>query len=380
MRRAMLTGSLFALLAALFAMWAFRYERAPGLPVWSLADLRNELPAVPGVAWTGRPDFPGIGLRVNPGGKPLAIRLSIPGIREVDGLHLRFRMNSRGLSPGCERWQDGRFMVEWHQPQGGGALEENPVGSVRHDTRGELQDLVVQPLHGPAVPALRLEHLGRSGEFDLSELEITVVRERALWKTGRWFLALGWLAWVAAVARSWPGISRWRALCSATLWVLMGMHFVIPGPWKIQRAMVPAFQLGVAPAAEARVRAAGVPGVFPAVSSGSIEALGKLPDQGSLVLRVKLGIARARPLLHMLLLFAPALAFAFLLGRKPAVFLAAALAVAIELAQVAFGYGFDLIDVGDLASDAVGIALAMWVWKRVVAKTQRRQSGLAEIW
>ena len=80
---------------------------------------------------------------------------------------------------------------------------------------------------------------------------------------------------------------------------------------------------------------------------------------------MKLGIARARPLLHSLLLFAPALALALLAGRKPAVFLAIPLALAIELAQVAFGYGFDWIDVLDLACDAIGIALAMWAGKKI---------------
>ncbi len=72
-----------------------------------------------------------------------------------------------------------------------------------------------------------------------------------------------------------------------------------------------------------------------------------------------------RPILHALLLFLPALAFAFLLNRKSAIMLAVGLAVAIEVAQTAFGYGFGWDDVGDLVTDAIGIALALWVWERI---------------
>jgi glycopeptide antibiotics resistance protein len=52
---------------------------------------------------------------------------------------------------------------------------------------------------------------------------------------------------------------------------------------------------------------------------------------------------------------------ACLVGRKPARSLAVILALAIEAAQLAFGYGFDRVDVFDLASDAVGIGLALIV-------------------
>jgi hypothetical protein len=102
------------------------------------------------------------------------------------------------------------------------------------------------------------------------------------------------------------------------------------------------------------------------ITSGSVPALGKIPVQGGLALRIKYFLAQARPLLHVLLLFAPSLAIACLVGRRPAFFIGVTLALAIELAQVAFGYGFDWVDVVDLANDAIGIALAIWVCKKML--------------
>lgn len=367
MRRALLAGTFVALVAALALLWAHRFERTPGQPVWHLADLRREMPAVAGVEWRGAPDHPALRLRVDPRNPQVAVRLALPGAGAVEMLHLRFRMSARGLTPGAQDWETGRFMIEWHPPDGSPEVEQDPVGGIKLDQQGDPVAFVARPQNGPAVPSLRLEHLGRAGEFELADLEIIAVHERALWQTGRWFLAIGWFAWIAACIRSWPGISRWRALCAALVWLLMGIHFVIPGPWKIQRPIGGDFRLGepahAPPAAKAPPSVAGQTPVV--IASGAIASIGKIPERGSLALRVKHAIKQARPLLHVFLLFAPALAFVWLLGRKRALFLAVPLALAIELAQTAFGYGFGWDDVFDLVTDAIGIALAIRVFERM---------------
>jgi hypothetical protein len=383
MRRVYFLGSLVGLLAALFAMWAFRFQRSPELPTWRLADLQTAAPPMPGVEWLGSPDRPSLRIKVDSANPRVAVRLAIPRVPAVEGLHLRYRLSARGLTPGAETWEDGRFMIEWHQPDGDSGQENEPVGSTRYDCQNALEDFVVRPLRGPAIPALRLEHLGRSGEFELSDVEITAIEERAVWRAGRWFLALAWLAWGTLWVRSWTGIEGWRALCVSAIWLTMAIYFVIPGPWKVQRAIYPEFQLGgqYVAAPEHAGEWAKTPST---ILSGPLPALGKIAAQGDLALRVKLSIARARPLLHSLLLFAPALALALLAGRKPAVVLAVVLALTIELAQVAFGYGFDWIDVFDLASDAIGIALAMWAGKKIGERFERlkvegRRSKVEEV-
>ena len=359
MRRVILTGSGFVLLAALCVLWACRFERVTGLPTWRLAEVRAAAPPMAGVEWTGTADQPRLLLRVHPGQPQVAARFAIPRAPAVDGLHLRFRMASRGLVPGGQTWEDGRFMIEWHPQDGGTELGTDYLSSIRLDEPGVPQDFVILSGHGPAVPALRLEHLGRSGEFEIADLEITPIRERLLWKIGKWLLALGWLAWFLAFIHCWPGIPWWRAVAASLICLLMGIHFVIPGPWKIQRAIYPEFLIGAEPHTLGEIHAPAI------VRSGPLPALGELQNQGGWALRVKLRISEARTLLHALLLFAPSLLLVGLLGRRPALLLMIAMALAIESAQIAFGYGFDRTDLMDLLCDAIGILLALWLEPKI---------------
>ena len=137
----------------------------------------------------------------------------------------------------------------------------------------------------------------------------------------------------------------------------MGVNFVIPGPWKVQRPMVLPFQLGdtSGPGGGAWAPAVETSPMGPQV----IRASGDIPVQGSLPLRVKFLITRARPVLHALMLAAPAFLIAALAGRRAAWFLSGLLAVLIELSQWAFGYGFGMDDVIDLVCDAAGIGLGL---------------------
>ena len=376
MRRVVLLGSGLALIAALGVLWTYRFERTPGWPVWQLADFRAAAPQIPGVEWAGPPDHPALRMRVDADHPPAAARLAIPGMPAVARLHLRFRLTSRGLIPGREPWADGRLLVEWHPPDGGAAWENNPCASIRYDNRSDLAELVIRPQRSPAVPALRMEHLGRAGEFDLTDVQITVVQERTAWQIGRWFLGFGWLAWGVAWIRSWPGIRWWRTVAASAIWLLMGMNCVVPGPWQTPRAMAPGFQIGEGRARPAEPAHAAMAAPAVLISSGALPALGEMPGQGSWLLRVKLHIAQARAFLHALLLFGPALAMACLVGRRPALTLAVMLAIAIELAEIAFGFGFGWDDALDLFNDGIGIALALWVYQ----KTRGRHLAVRRIW
>jgi glycopeptide antibiotics resistance protein len=70
----------------------------------------------------------------------------------------------------------------------------------------------------------------------------------------------------------------------------------------------------------------------------------------------------------MLLIMAPTLAMAWLAGWRPALLLAVILSAAIEIAQTAFGYGFDRTDAIDLVCDAMGIAAAMITYQVIARK------------
>jgi hypothetical protein len=368
----LLTGSFLVLVAALVLMWNHRYERVADKPGWNLATLRQGVPDVPGVEWAGPPENPVLRLRVESRIPRVALRLAIPGSPAVESLMLKFRLVARGLKPGREKWETGRLMIEWHSPEVDGSLEKEPVGGVKLEEDSGRISLVAVPVNAPALPAMVLEHLGVAGEFDLSGLEIIPVRERALWKTGRWILLFASFAWLATCIRTWRGVNAWRACAAAVICLLMVIEFVIPGPWKAQRPLlVPDFHLGeTARLSSSNTAPPLVKSVTPpAISSGAIQPSGDVRVQGGLALRVKFLLNHLRPLLHVALLAAPTLAFAFLIGRRNAVRLAIPLVLAIESAQIAFGYGCDWIDGLDLVFDGIGIWLALcihrWLARRL---------------
>lgn len=374
-RHALLLGPILVLLVATFVLWTFRFERVDGLPVWRLEDMRSGLTSNARVEWISKEGDLRLRLSTTAGDAPLALRLAMPGIRSLDALHLRFRLSSDGLKQGNQRWDDGRFMLEWHPASEESELKIDAVGSTRDDSRGKLESFVIEAPEGSWTPLLQVAHHGKSGSLELSDVEITAVKERSCWVVGRWLLAMAWLLCVAAGVRGWSGVSWGRALVAGAIWVMMGINFVIPGPWKVQRAMGGGFDLRTELHEPAVKASSDGSALRRDPASGFVETVGELPVQGSLPLRIKHAISQARPLLHMLLFTVPTLAFMLLAGRGAALVLGILLALAIELAQVVFGYGFGWGDVGDLASDAGGILLALFLGRWILAWTARKPAG-----
>lgn len=362
MRRLILPGTFLILVVGIYLLWQYRFERSPGFPTIRLANLRAAAQPVPGVDWHGPETRPAVRLRVTPADPRIVVtRLDLPGMTALDLLHLRFKISSHQLTPGKQIWSDGRCIIEWHPQSSGGAWENNPIGSARWDQTPPVQEWVSRPDHPPATPALRVEHLGTGGDFELLLFEATVVRERWVWKIGRWVLMAAWFAWAIA----WIGIRGGilRSLFAATVWLFMGLYFVIPGPWKLYHSMGAPFQIG--PEIASSHHPVARPSAQPTGSSVPLDSVGEIPDQGDFTLRLKNYAKHARPLLHSVLLFVPTLLIACLVGRRSALSLAVILATSIEAAQFAFGYGFDWTDLFDLACDASGIALALMAHRRL---------------
>lgn len=365
MRPLTLAGTFVLLLAALYGFWQHRFERSPGYPTLRLSDLRTTASPSPGVEWLGPETGPRLRLRVDEVHSKVVARLDLPDIKAVDFLHVRFQVSATNLRPGQEMWEDGRCVIEWHPQAGGPVWENNPFCSVRHSQTSGVAEMVLRPDRPPAIPALRLENLGTSGDLELTLFEATVLRERLVWKIGRWLLLAGWLAWAVVWIGPHGKAARIRSLLAAAIWLVMGLYFVVPGPWKDVRSFAGPFQIGLETAVAPVSRPAAATINRSSAKFTVLESVGEIPDQGDFTLRLKRYAANARPLLHIILLFAPTLAMACLVGRKPTRSLAVILALAIETAQLAFGYGFDWVDVFDLASDAVGIALGLWLHGRL---------------
>lgn len=389
MRAAILACSFAVLIGLIYLLWQHRFEVVSGSCTSSLSDLRAGAPDVAsgGVSWRGSADKPVLRMEVDAANQKLVHRIGIPDCGVVKFLHLRLKLRADALLPGKQVWEDGRLLIEWHRP-GGEGMKIEAIGSVRGDEIKE-DNFVVEAAKGGAVPILRLEHLGRSGAFELQEFELREVRETVWWRYGRWLLAAAWLAWACALVRSIQKISLPRALGASAVFVTMGALAVVPGPWRIQRPFGDAFVIKEIPqSANARVqpqvqaeaarqidpsKSATKPSTAPAFA-GPQQALGKIPEQGGLLLKAKFYLAPLRPLLHALLIMMPTLAMAWLAGWRPALVLAVMLSIAIELGQIAFGYGFDRVDVLDLLNDAIGIAAAMAVAK-VYVKLQAGASN-----
>jgi hypothetical protein len=373
MRRICLLGAFFLLVVGTVLLWQHRFQRSADHPTLELNDFRSHADLPPGVDWLDLEAGRTLRLRSQEG-RSVVIRLELPGIGAVDRLLVRYVVATRGLKPGKERWQDGRCIIEWHPPGGGKDWENDPVFTARQDHEGKPVELVMRPLHGPAVPVLRVENLGRAGDLEVRQLEVTVLNERWIWKIGRWLLMAAWMSWIVACIRPTGIRSGSGALAAAVVWLLMGLYFVVPGPWKSYRALGPPFEIS-----GEIVRPIGIPPVVASVGQSvppaPVATVGEIPQNGDFTLTLKLWVANAKWTLHIALLAAPVFLTALFVGRRQALFFGILFSLAVEGAQIAFGYGTDATDLVDLAADAAGILLALvahrlWVswWKaRAVA-------------
>jgi len=81
------------------------------------------------------------------------------------------------------------------------------------------------------------------------------------------------------------------------------------------------------------------------------------------MLRIKTFVGQAKEILHVIMLLIPTLITASLVGSKPAGTLGIILSLSIEIAETAFGFGFDPMDILDLVCDFAGVVLALWIWR-----------------
>lgn len=368
MRRLTSLGFILILLIVTYVIWQHRFERSPEFAPVTLADLRKLAVPTPGVEWLGSESKPKLRLRVDPEHPRTVARMDLPALKGVGLLHLRFQVSATDLRPGREIWEDGRCIIEWHSSAGSSQWENEPFCSVRSNQVTQSTDLVLRPDQASAIPVLRLENLGTHGDLELSSFEATVLKERPLWKTSRWLLIAGWFAWTMSWIRSMAQVSLLRSSSAAAIVIMMGIYFVIPGPWQDVRSLGGPFQLGneikasQMPIHPIAIDSEHHPETGAAVAPARIESVGKVKPSIGLALKLKLFAQSAKSLLHILLLLVPTLMIACLVGAYPAGSLAIILSLAIEAAQAAFGFGFDRADVIDLGCDAIGITIALWIY------------------
>lgn len=388
MRKFFLGLSLLLLICALCFLRSFRFEAVSEKPALSLADLKKTFPHLPaGATWAGPEDQPELRLRVETNGRPVSVNFSLDSLGAVCALQIRVAMSAHDLILGPNKWDSGRVAVGWTAPDSHDRQETDPIESLSGGESNPGLTVVARPNSGNAAPTLLIQNLGSAGELRIERLDLAPVRERPAWSVFRWGLAAAWLLWISTFLLLACRRTPVRSVLAASLWVLMGVLFAFPGPWKTLRPFVLPYEIGAdhsTPEASnedllAETGEVTVPRSIDAKSpvsgrspvSDSIpatEPAGRIPVQGGWIIQIKHHLSEFRPLLHVLLLMFPTLAFAIWVGPRCAGVLAAGLAIAIEAAQVGFGYSFDWLDVLDLVTDAIGIALGLWLFRRAKAK------------
>lgn len=365
MPRFKLPGAFLILLAATFCLWQFRFARDPRHPTLTLSDLKSSSTLSPGAGWVATATQPGLLLRPIEPARPVIQRFSLPSLAPTDWLHLRFQLIASQLQPGPEPWSDGRLILEWHS--NGSECEFDPIGSVRGNRDTGVVSVVAQPNRGPATPTLRLESLAQTGDFQILALDTTLVHERALWKLGQWPLLLAWAAWFVSAAGRPAHPTCLRRLMAASVWLFMAVTFSFPGPWNTLRPLTSQFEIGPNPSLSASLPTSlAPPPPTPACELPPTLSAGSIPPQGGILVQLKAFINRhfaaLKPLYHIPLLFAPSLVSLCLISRRRTLLLATMTSLAIEAAQLAFGYSLDWLDALDVLCDALGILLAWRLW------------------
>lgn len=368
MRPVTLTISFFSLLFGLHLLWMNRFDRVDRTPTVRLESIRDSATSIDGFDWVASGN--GIALQVHreKGSSPKAALLRIPGLHEVEWLHMQFRLKANHLNPGSEKWEDGRLILEWFRPGAKSPHAGSCVGTVRFNDDGDLSDFVVPCPSGPSIPLLRIEHLGESGTLELADLQIDSVKESTIWHCGKWICLGSWIAWVAVLINSISSSGAPRSIAMALLWGLMATEFAVPGPWQSQRPLFSKFRVGIDSYLAGNQNEATTLTASLLPLTGAVPALGELKSQGNYALQIKARLTPFRPLLHALLLGFPTLIMACVVGRKATWFAMLLMALIIEFSQFAFGYGFDAIDVADIIFDVTGILIFLWLSKKIVGR------------
>jgi len=369
MRRLTFMWTFLVLWAAVYAIWQLRFERSPDSFMINAEYLRQHSAPTPGVEWLGSGAETRIRLRVEPAHPRVVDLIDLPKMNPGDFLHIRSKIATKDLVPGKEVWDDGRCIIEWRQDGVDATSASDSFASGRLNHRGERTDLVLRPQKGSLTPMLRLENLGKSGDLELCEFEATVVRNTSWWKIGRWLVAGAWLWWVWAWIGDFQRVGRSRRMVATLMWVVLGAQCVVPGPWHQIRPFGASFAIESEGrfSVQAPPRVAPTPLDAPSIPAPppqkAIKSVGKLPPKGSLMLRIKTFVGQAKEILHVIMLLIPTLITASLVGSKPAGTLGIILSLSIEIAETAFGFGFDPMDILDLVCDFAGVVLALWIWR-----------------
>jgi hypothetical protein len=293
-------------------------------------------------------------------------------------LFVRVSAQAKQLIAGDEIWQDGRTFIEWLTPENQRGTV-SPIHSAQGDS-GLTSCFAIKIPPGNLRPVLRLENLGKQGDYILKEIELTPARITGSWKLGSRLIMAAFVFLIASLLAANQIPSLPRRLFAASITCIVGYFFIIPGPWPqtkglgqdlawhhqqakpVETVSDTKIHLPIAP--QTTIESKPADQKVPDTQTNYT----KLPESDNLALQAKRILAKVRSLLHFALLFAPVWIVSYAVGSKRGFLLGIAMALGIEMAQWLFGYGFQVDDVKDLLADLCGISMAVYCHTRLSRK------------
>jgi hypothetical protein len=372
MRITVQLACLVSLFFLLVHAWNHQFEPAPDGDVVSFADLQ----------WLSEPTQEmkrnHHSLSITAGGEIRHATFALPCKVTSDYLFICLSAQAKELMAGDEIWQDGRTYFEWLTPENKRAAVSY-LHSARDNTTSRVSYAIRVP-KGDLRPVLRIENLAKQGDYLIQEILITPAQHTRLWK---WMAPSIMVAFVVLISsllahRGLPSLPR--RLTAASVTVIMGYFFMIPGPWPqikgLGQSLVwqqpqtkptslteQSHKITTLTQQETWNTATSSNQPLPPPPQNA-----QLPEPENLVLRAKKAFQSIRPFLHFTLLFFPVWIVSYSVGTKRGLLLGLAMAIGIESAQWLFGYGFQEDDLRDLFADACGIAMAGFCHHRLSAK------------
>lgn len=372
MRTLALIACLFSLFFAMIHAWNHQFEPMPDGHVVRL----NDLQLLPQHSAHIKRESNSLILSAR--GETRHATFDLPLGTTSSHLFVRVSAQAKQLIAGDEIWQDGRTFIEWLTPENQRGTV-SPIHSAQGDS-GLTSCFAIKIPPGDLRPILRLENLGKQGDYILKEIELTPASITGSWKLGSRLIMAAFVFLIASLLAANQIPSLPRRLFAASITCIVGYFFIIPGPWPQTKGLGQALEWNHQQAKPMET-AAGIKFHTPIAPQATIESkpadqkkldtqtnYGKLPESNNLALQAKKILAKVRSLLHVALLFAPVWIVSYAVGSKRGFLLGIAMALGMEMAQWLFGYGFQADDVKDLLADLCGISMAVYCHTRLSRK------------
>lgn len=277
-------------------------------------------------------------------GKPIAWRIPLDQMQRAEKLHIIMSLSGHSLSRGAHPWSKGIVLLDKGMPEH--PESRRAVCAVMNDeTTPPISQVIDMPNNNEPV-ALRIEHHGLAGEFEITRLEILGVKTSIAGQAAWIACCLCWMIWAVFLA----GIKKpIRAILAGIIWIAFAWKIVLPGPWPTDHPIAGSFVQDYSPSTISSST----------LKAAEVEPMVREPKNQSLLFYIKMKLPLMRPFLHGLLFGVPALLLMVCIPTSRAVVLSSALAAGVELVQIGFGYSFDWLDALDLLFDASGIIMAV---------------------